>query len=347
MSNILDRDLAEVLEHVGAAWSDLKGARIFITGGTGFFGCWLLESLICANRRLGLGAKVVVLTRNPGAFRRRAVHLAEDPAIGLLQGDVLDFPRVAGEYSHLVHAAGDANALQFQVDPVRSFDALVLGTRNVLEWAALKSVDRILFTSSGAVYGRQPPDLRRIPDRWLGAPDCSSPVSAYGEGKRAAEMLCSLFIEQHGLSITIARCFAQTGPYLPLDAQYAMGNFIRDALAGGPISVSGDGTPYRSYLYASDLTAWLWRILLRGEAGVPINVGSEEEITVAALADLISHMAGGVKVKVCGTPDAARPPDRYVPEISSAQAMGLRVHVNLEEAVRRTIEWNRRLISRC
>lgn len=341
MPNRLDRDLADVLEQVGPAWSDLRDARLLITGGTGYFGCWLLESLLRANRLLGLRAQAIVLTRDPDGFRRRANHLAEDPAIHLLKGDVLEFPRVDGPCTHLIHAAGDANALQFQVDPLRSFDTLVLGTRNVLEWAVEKSVGRVLFTSSGAVYGRQPPELRRIPDRWLSAPDCSSPGSAYAEGKRAAEMLCSLFVQQHGLPIAIARCFAQTGPYLPLDAQYAMGNFIRDALSGGPICVNGDGTPYRSYLYASDLTAWLWRLLLRGEPGIPINVGSEEEVSVEGLANLISQMAGGVEIRVSGTPDHTKLPDRYVPDTTGARAMGLQARVDLEEAVRRTIEWYR------
>ena len=341
MPTTLDQDLADILEQVGSLWSDIKGARILITGGTGFFGCWLLESLCCANRQLGLGARVSVLTRNPGAFLRKAAHLAENPAVELIEGDVLDLPDMPGEYSHLIHAAGDASTLQFQVDPIRSFNTLVLGTQNALAWATSKAVDRVLFTSSGAVYGPQPPHLNRIPEHWLGAPDCASPSAAYAEGKRAAETLCSLYSRRSGLTVTIARCFAQVGPYLPLDAQYAMGNFIRDALGGGPIIVSGDGTPYRSYLYASDLTTWLWHILLRGEPGLPVNVGSEEEISVVDLANLVLRMTGGLSVQVRGTPEPTRRPERYVPETARARAMGLQMHVDLEQAIYRTIAWNR------
>jgi len=341
MSLSLERDLREILELTEALWADLRGARLFITGGTGFIGCWLLESLCHANRQLHLGAKAIVLTRDPEAFRRKAPHLAEDPALELLRGDVLDPPLVAGACSHLIHAAAEASTRLHRAEPLKTFDTLVLGTRKVLERASSMSVDRALFVSSGAVYGRQPPALRRIPDDWPGAPDCTRAEAAYAEGKRAAESLCAMFAEQSGLAVSMARCFAFTGPYLPLDGSFAIGNFIRDALAGGPIVVAGDGTPFRSYLYASDLTVWLWHLLLRGEPGVSVNVGSEEDLTITELAERVSRILGGIQVQVRGLPDPARPPERYVPETGRARALGLRMKVDLEDAILRTAQWNR------
>jgi nucleoside-diphosphate-sugar epimerase len=340
MTRLPDRDLAEVLEQTETIWPALKGARILITGGTGFFGSWLLESLCHANRLWKLGTKAVVLTRNPEAFRRKAPHIAEDPAIELLRGDVLELPDVPGECSHLIHAATDASAHLLKTDPLMMLDTVLLGTRNVLGLAASKGVGRALFTSSGAVYGRQPWDLERIPDDWPGAPDCTNPGSAYAEGKRAAENLCAIFSSQHGLPVSIARCFAFLGPYLPLDTHFAIGNFIRDAMQGGPLIVNGDGTPFRSYLYASDLTAWLWHLLVRGESTVAVNVGSEESISIGELADRVARTLGGVEYRVLKSPEPGRKPERYVPGTSRARDLGLEQTVSLEEGILRTARWH-------
>jgi len=340
MDGNLQADLEQILDQSTLVWPSLRGARLFITGGTGFIGCWLLESLCHANRRLGLEAKAVVLTRDPASFRRKAPHLAEDPAVELVRGDVLAFPEVTGEFTHVIHAATDASTQLLRTDPLRMFDTVVLGTRNALGWAATKSVERVLFTSSGAVYGRQPPDLERIPDGWAGAPDCTQAGSAYGEGKRAAENLCAIFSHQHGLPVSIARCFAFVGPYLPLETHFAMGNFIRDALHGGPLLVKGDGTPCRSYLYASDLTVWLWHLLVRGEPAVAVNVGSEAAIPIAELAAEVGRLLGSVGHRILGTPMPGKLPERYVPDTTRARELGLRQTVSLQEGILRTARWH-------
>ena len=235
MNPNLQPDLDQILDQCSSLWPSLQGARLLITGGTGFMGCGLLESLCQANRGLGLDARAVVFTRNRAAFHRKAPHLAEDPAITLIQGDIRDLSDIPGEFTHVIHAATDASAKLLREDPLRMFDTILLGTRNVLDWANAKSVERVLFTSSGGVYGPQPPELDRIPDGYLGAPDCTDPASAYAEGKRAAENLCAIYSHRKGLPVAIARCFAFVGPYLPLDAHYAIGNFIRDAMEGGPV----------------------------------------------------------------------------------------------------------------
>ncbi len=340
--NPLSADLDHFLEHTRPFLEDLRGARIFITGGTGFIGCWLLESFAWANEKLNLGAQALVLTRNFEAFQKKAPHLASRPDIRFHRGDVRDFEFPPGKFSHVIHAAAEASPRLYEENPALMLDTLVTGTTRALDFTAQCGARKFLLTSSGAVYGKQPADLPRVPEDYLGAPDDSLSQSAYGEGKRLNEAACALRGRRDGIKTKIARCFAFVGPYLPLDAHFAIGNFIRDALAGGPIVVKGDGTPYRSYLYAADLAIWLWRILLQGADNRPYNVGSPNQLTIAEVAAAVSRaLPGNVPVTIAQKPAPGQPPQRYVPDTGRAEReLGLREWIGLEEAIRRTARWH-------
>ncbi|MFH1446257.1 MAG: NAD-dependent epimerase/dehydratase family protein [Chloroflexota bacterium] len=341
MDNSLKIDLNHILAHTKELWNELRGQRIFITGGTGFFGCWLLESFAWANDQLHLGAKAVVLSRSPEAFAEKAPHLANHPAVCLIQGDVQTFEFPAGEFPFVVHAATEASAKLNQENPLLMFETIVEGTRRTLEFARTHGTYKFLLTSSGAVYGKQPPEMTHIPEDYLGAPDPMDPNAAYGEGKRAAEILCRLYAHQFGLETKIARCFAFVGPYLPLDAHYAIGNFIRDALQGGPIRVNGDGSPVRSYLYAADLATWLWTILFKGQPCRPYNVGSARSINITDLASLVCQLIGpGIEVTIAHRAGPSQPPQQYVPSIERAcHELMLESWIPLEEAIQKTVRW--------
>ena len=336
--NPLAADLDHILNHTEGLWENLRGRRIFITGGTGFFGCWLLESFAWANDKLGLGASALVLTRNERAFQNKAPHLAAHPAIQFHSGDVRGFNFPEGEFSHIIHAATSASASLNDENPLLMFDTIVEGTRRTLDFAVHCSAKKFLLTSSGAVYGRQPSDITHISENYCGAPDPSDPNSAYGEGKRAAEFLCTLYSKKFGIEAKLARCFAFVGPYLPLDIHYAIGNFIRDGLNGGPIRVNGDGMPYRSYLYAADLAIWLWTILFKGESCRPYNVGSEEDVPIAELANTVAQcFQKPLEVKIAKTPDPSKTTERYVPSTKRARDhCGLRQTIALQDGIIRT-----------
>jgi nucleoside-diphosphate-sugar epimerase len=334
----LSADLEHILLRTEPLWEEARDQRIFVTGGTGFIGRWLLESFAWANDRLALGAEMLVLTRDPAAFTRKAPHLAIRADIQFLTGDVRDFKFPTGAFSHIIHAATEASAKLNEENPALMFDTIVAGTRHALEFAAHCRATKFLLTSSGAVYGTQPPSLTHIAEDYAGAPDVSNPRSAYGEGKRASELLCAMASRGNQLETKIARCFAFVGPGLPLNAHFAIGNFIRDALAGGPIRVNGDGAPYRSYLYAADLAIWLWTILFRGASNRPYNVGSSQALTIAATAAAVARLAGNPPITIAQKPSPTSAA-RYVPDTTrAAQELHLEQWVLLDESIRRTID---------
>jgi nucleoside-diphosphate-sugar epimerase len=336
------RDLDSIFGQTAPMWEQLRGQRIFLTGGTGFFGCWLLESFLHANRALALGASVLALTRSPERFREKAPHLANDPAVHLLAGDIRSFTFPDGDFQYVIHAAADTSA-QAAEQPVLLLECILDGTRRVLDFAAAHGTRRMLFVSSGAVYGAQPPEITHIPETYLGGPDWLKPLAAYGEGKRAAELMTMLQTRQAGIECVIARCFALVGPHLPLDQHFAIGNFIRDALRGSPIRIHGDGTPMRSYLYASDLAAWLWTLLFSAPSGEAYNVGSDEAVSIAELARTVAEVLGvDSEIQIGREAVSGMPVTQYVPSIAKAREhLGLRVSVSLRDAIRYTAVWHR------
>lgn len=346
MNHTLTHDLNHILTHTESLWAELRNQRIFITGGTGFFGCWLLESFTWANEKLDLNSSVLVLTRSIDALRKKAPHLASHPAVRFHEGDVRDFKFPEGSFTHIIHAATSASAQLNEQNPLLMFDTIVQGTRNVLDFARHCGAKKFLYTSSGAVYGKQPSEITNISEDDAGAANPVDPRSAYGEGKRAAELLCALYSIQYGLETKIARCFAFVGPYLPLDIHYAIGNFIRDGLKGAPIYVKGDGTPYRSYLYAADLSIWLWTILFKGISCRPYNVGSGHGVTIRELATIVADQFDHKpQIQILQKPKQNQTPERYVPFVQRAEVeLGLKQLIGLPAAIQKTVNWNRSLI---
>lgn len=346
MENTLWADLDDILEHTEDFWRGVDGERFFITGGTGFFGCWLLESFLWARDRLNLRVEAVVLTRSAESFERKVPHLAQHSGITLHEGDVRTFTPPAGTFSHIVHAATEASVALNLEQPTLMLDTIVEGTRRVLNFASQCGARRLLHTSSGAAYGRQPHDLTHISEDYPGAPDTSSPAAAYGEGKRVAELLCTLYSRAQGFDTISARCYAFVGPYLPISGAFAIGNFIRDGLAGQPIVIGGDGTPYRSYLYASDLTIWLWTLLYRGQSCRLYNVGSDNDLQIKDVARAVQQVfEKPLPIQIKKEPVAGQPAERYVPSINRARSeLGLTVRIELDEAIRRTITWHRQSV---
>ncbi len=310
--------------------------KLLLTGGTGFFGRAILRHCLLLQAS---DYEIYVLSRDPERFLALHPEFAGCHSLTFLRGDIQfrDSLPWANDFSHVLHAATDST-LGSSLTPLQRYDQIVDGTRNILDLAVATGARRFLLTSSGAIYGPQPADLLSIREDWPGSPSIAEASTAYGQAKRAAEHLCALVGDQHGLETVVARCFAFLGSDLPLNAHFAIGNFIRDALTADALTVSGDGSPLRTYLDQSDLAHWLLILLEHGLPGQAYNVGSDEVISIAALAHLVRDiLAPGKPVHILGQPDPGAARNRYVPDIRKAQLeLGLSVTVPLVEAIRST-----------
>lgn len=291
--------------------------NILITGGTGFFGKSILDYRLRHPDFLN-DAAITILSRDPAKFTAANPRLAQQPSLSFVQGDVRNFS-CEQRFDTIIHAATSAVTT---LSDEEMHSTIVDGTRHVLEVAKKCETQRLLFTSSGAVYG---PQFAAVDEEAQ-----TNPVTAYGRGKLTAEQMCI----ESGIPTKIARCFAFVGPYLNRRIHFAIGNFIQNCLDNEPIIIKGDGTPLRSYLYADDLVEWLFAILERGEPGRPYNVGSPEGLSIRELAETVRTTLGTEnEIQVLGTPTTEKP-SVYVPIVDRAMAeLGLKVKFTIRKAI--------------
>ena len=342
MPELAQADLRHIVDHTRHVWPDLRGARVFLTGASGFVGSWLLESLLYANERLSLGIKVTALVRDRAVFSERLPHLAAAREVRLHVGDVRIVDPPTHAFTHYVHCASASPARMNAERPDEVVEIIERGSERMLEEAESGKGCRFLQVSSGSVYGPQPATLDRIPESYPGIASASDPAQQFGAAKRRAELRGAESVAR-GVGFVSARMFALVGPRLPLDGQFAVGNFLGDALAGRPIRLLSDGSPVRSWLYGADMAAWCWTLLVRGRAGAAYNVGSEQALTLWDAAQRVAALVEPpVTVERGPARDPATPPSRHVPSVALArEELGLDAWVPFDDALRRTWDWLR------
>jgi UDP-glucuronate decarboxylase len=313
--------------------------HVLVTGGTGFFGRALLRYWHALGPER---PRVTIVSSDPDRLRRDHPQLTDGPDwLALLAGDVtrLDSLPREGDFTHIIHAAiprpegRDPGGLALLRHGIESTD-------NLVRLADRLGVRRLLLTSSGAVYGPLPEGLEKVSEEHIGALDPVDPRNAYAIAKLASEQVCALALERFGVECVVGRCFAFSGEDLPLDYGFAIGNFVRDAVAGGPIVVNGDGSAIRSYMDQRDLARWLNVLVEQGQPGVAYNVGSDAPITIAQLAATVAEIAGcSDRVEIRGRSGSAVPSSRYVPSIDRARDdLGLDLTIGLSESIRHMLE---------
>jgi nucleoside-diphosphate-sugar epimerase len=343
--SLLVPDLDLILATCAKELKKLRGEEVFFTGGTGFMGKWLLEAFYQINQTGGEPIKATILTRNPESFSREYPYLAGHVAFDLLKGDIQTITLPHTGYRWFIHLASEGVEENDLAGYEKCFSSIVHGTTNILHQAERCRNPRLLFTSTGAVYGKNPARTGKVDEDCLYAPDLREPMSVYGEGKRIAEYFCL----RHGVAGNvipiIARCFSFIGPYLAENSGQAAWSFLDAGLRNHKITIQGDGSPVRSFLYAADLTIWLIKLLVAGENGYIYNVGSESPVSILQFASEISSaLPEPADVQILGRPNGGLGSNIYLPDTSKIrEAINVDEYTPRDVAIKKTLAYMREL----
>lgn len=306
--------------------------KLFITGGTGFFGKAILKHY--KQKNLYNNLEITILTRNKSNFLISNPQIASFGKIKIIEGDILQpesLPKCDFEY--IIHAATDST-IGLELPVLERSNQIVEGTKNILEWSHGSNVKRFLYVSSGGVYGKiEKPAL----ESQNSTADISDIENTYSISKLFSEHLCFLYCKTHKMNFSIIRCFSFIGEDLPLNKHFAIGNFILNVKDDDIIEVKGDGSPVRSFMDQRDLANWIFSILKNGSNGEIYNVGSDEEISILDLAELISNLSNRknrIVVKGKEVKGQSYGRNYYVPNIDKAKNnLGLRLNYTLKDSI--------------
>ena len=299
--------------------------RTLITGGTGFVGKAILEATRSTDR---LGT-ITIAARNQPRFT--------PPGITFCHWNLLEKCTLDANFDLLIHAA--TPAVIDVANPVNTFETSLLTMTNLISFAEQhKRAPRILFASSGAVYGDRSGDSSRIEESW-DLVDNEALLSEYGRGKLVAERMLRDACQAGKCESIIARLFTFSGRFLPLDQHFAVGNFVRQAMINKRIIVRSDGKSIRSYLDSADMASWLITAALEGTSDLPIHIGSEKSISIVELAALVAEIATElfnqqIQVEVMGQKSEIDGARYYVPStVLTRQSLSVHETVNLEDSI--------------
>ena len=311
-------------------------ATLLVIGGTGFFGKSILDCFQRGMLKPWSIDHIIVMARNAERLREEAPLLLNQQ-VELLSADIAKTDYLP-QADFVIHAAASSDARDYLKSSLKERQNILSGILNYCKLTRIfHQKSKLLYVSSGAVYGKQPPELEKISEdyQFLDAENIPEGKRDYACAKRDAE-LAVIKLGADGFHVSIARCFAFVGRWLPRDQHFAIGNFMRDTLGGGPIVVQAKHQVYRSYMYADDLVEWLMTIANNASKKCPTyNVGSDEAIL---LDDLASKLAQFYNIKA-ETPLATDGNvDRYIPSIEKAKTeLGLCLKYDLMASIHKAI----------
>jgi UDP-glucuronate decarboxylase len=303
-----------------------------VTGGAGFLGSHLCDRLLAE------GHTVVALDDLSTGTRDNIAHLLGRRSFRFVLHDVTTPFEVQAEW--IFHLACPASPQQYQRNPLKTLITNVLGTLNGLSLAS-RTGARFLLASTSEVYGD--PDVHPQPEDYRGNVSTTGPRACYDEGKRCAETLCFDHHRQAGVDVRVARIFNTYGPRMASDDGRVVSNFVVQALRGQDITIHGEGQQTRSFCYVDDLVEGLLRMMRSPHAG-PINLGNPVEVSIRELAERVIALTGA-NIQLVSSPRPVDDPRRRCPDIGVARALlGFAPQIGLEEGLRRTAEYFRRVL---
>jgi nucleoside-diphosphate-sugar epimerase len=357
LAELLRDDLDTLCTDLAEEFGQMGGGRLLITGGGGFLGYYLIQSVLHWNDTRAAGARIrtVVYDNYARGVPEWLESLRAHPDLELVRQDMIQpLPRDMGHFDFIVHAAGIASPMYYRAQPLKCIDANINGLRNLLDYAvaeraAGRPVKAFLFYSSSEIYGDPAADAIPTPETYRGNVSCTGPRACYDESKRFGETLCVTYAQHEGIPVKIARPFNNYGPGLKITDGRVIPDFAGNVLAGRDIVMFSDGSPKRTFCYATDAITGYYKVLIRGGDGEPYNVGIEKpEISMAQLGNLVRDSASrlfGYKGKVVlGKAQEADylvdNPNRRCPVIAKArEQLGYAPRVAIEDGVQRSLIW--------
>ena len=317
--------------------------HIAVTGGTGFLGSWMAETVAALNDEYRVGITLDLYARNTHDWAKKYPHLSGRSDIQLKSQDVRSPFEFVRNTNFVVHAAGLPNNRVHASDPLRVFQTTVSGINNALEAASqLDNLTRFVNVSSCLVAGQstRPGSLTETDSFPM---PCGQLHTVYAEAKRAAEDLAAIYRSQFRMPVSTVRPFTFAGPYQALDRPWALNNFLRDALTGRDIRIHSDGSTRRSYLYGSDAAWWTLSALINSKDGATYNIGSSQAVTHEALVKIIgSHLKSNLSVTFNTESKRQTNQDNLYPDLTETfRCLGVNQTCSLEGAVSKTLHWFR------
>jgi dTDP-glucose 4,6-dehydratase len=305
--------------------------RVLITGGAGFLGSHL------ADRFLNEGHTVVAMDNLITGNSRNIAHLAGHDRFFFIKHDVSNYIFLAGELDAVLHFASPASPIDYLKYPIQTLKVGSLGTHNALGLALAKKA-KFFLASTSEIYG----DPLEHPQKesYNGNVNAIGPRGVYDEAKRFAEAMTMAYHRAHGLDTRIIRIFNTYGPRMRLDDGRVVPNFIGQALRGEPLTVYGDGSQTRSFQYVDDLVEGIYR-LLHADYNEPVNVGTQEEMSIMDFAKLVNELTGNTAGIVVKQADRIKddPQTRRPDSTRAREVLGWSPKVPLREGLPKTIEY--------